>query len=177
MGLWTENKKKLLEAVLFLENNPIRLSELEQLLNAGSLELSGLLSELENSLLERDSVLKLHFIEDKVLLKPDSEMMQYLLSVYGEKEKKRFSRAALEVMSIIAWKQPVTRSEVDSIRGVDSSNSVRQLLEEDFIKVVGKKEIPGRPQTYGTTEKFLQYFGLSSLDELPRIEDIKEVFE
>jgi segregation and condensation protein B len=66
---------------------------------------------------------------------------------------------------------------VEAIRGVDSSNSLRNLIGEGYLRVVGKKELPGRPQTYGTTEKFLRYFGLSSLEELPRIEDLKEMFD
>lgn len=172
-----ENKKKLLEALLFLDNNPVSLSDLEEMLEITTLELSYILEGLEKDLKTRGSALELAYIEDKIYLRPQQEFTQFLAQLYGQKERRRFSRASLEVMSIVAWKQPVTRSEIDDIRGVDSSNSLRNLLEEGFVKVIGKKEIPGRPQTYGTTDHFLKYFGLNTLDELPRIDDLKEIFE
>lgn len=172
-----ENKRKLLESVLFIENSPITLFDLEQMLELGELELNALLSSLEKSLKDRDSALKVEYMEDKVFLRPNPEISEQLADIYTEKEKRRFSKASLEVLSIIAWKQPITRSEVDAIRGVDSSNAVRNLVVDEYVKVVGKKEVPGRPQTYGTTEKFLRYFSLSSLEELPKIEDLKDMFE
>jgi segregation and condensation protein B len=172
-----EDKKKLLESILFLENNPVSLFDLEEMLEVGSLELSALISSLEESLKQRQSALELETMEEKIYLRPQKDLLEKLSELYGEKEKSRFSRAALEVLSIVAWKQPLTRSEVEAIRGVDSSNSLRNLIGEGYLRVVGKKELPGRPQTYGTTEKFLRYFGLSSLEELPRIEDLKEMFD
>lgn len=172
-----ENKRKLLESILFLENNPISQFQLEEIMGIGSLELSAVISELQKNLRERDSALELESVEDKIYLKPKNEFIEALTEVYGDNERRRFSKASLEVLSIVAWKQPITRSEIEAIRGVDSSNSLRNLIDGEFVKVVGKKEIPGRPQTYGTTEKFLKYFGLSSLDELPKIEDLKEIYE
>lgn len=172
-----ENKKKLLEAVLFLENNPVSLYELEQMLDLGELELVSLIGQLEVDLKERDSALYLDKVDDRVFLRPGRQIMDELAEVYGEGEKRRFSRVALEVLSIVAWKQPVTRSEVDAIRGVDSSNALRNLIAGEYVQVVGKKEVPGRPQLYGTTENFLRYFGLGSLDELPRIDDLKEMYD
>lgn len=172
-----EQKRKLLEAILFLENNPISLAELEDTLEIGSLELSALLSQLEDSLRARDSVLEVDYMEDKIYLRPKHEFLEFLSDTYGQKDKRRLTRASIEALSIIAWKQPVTRNEIEAIRGVDSTNALRNLLSDEFIKVVGKKEIPGRPQTYGTTDKFLRYFGLTNLSELPRIEDLKEMFD
>ncbi len=172
-----DKKKKLLEAILFLENNPITLTDLESMLGVSTLELSSILGQLEENLNLRDSVLELDYMEDKVYLRPKNQFMEFLTEVYGETEKKRLTRASLEVLSIIAWKQPVTRSEVEAVRGVDSTNAMRNLVSDEFVKVVGKKEVPGRPQTYGTTDKFLRYFGLSSLEELPKIEDMNEMFE
>lgn len=172
-----ENKRKLLESILFLENNPISLYQLEEIMDMGSLELSAALSALQQNLKDRDSALEIEYLEDRIYLKPKSDFMEVLINIYGDQERRRFSKASLEVLSIVAWKQPVTRSEIEGIRGVDSSNSVRNLIENDFVKVVGKRESLGRPQTYGTTEKFLKYFGLSSIDELPKIEDLKEIYE
>lgn len=175
--LFQENKRKLLESILFLENNPISESELEQMLDINNQELKSILYELQSSLSERDSALDIEYLEDRIYLKPKKEYMDFLFQIYGKKDKKRFTRASLEVLSIVAWKQPITRSEIEEIRGVDSSNSVKTLMERGFLKILGKKEVLGRPQTFGTTEKFLKYFDFASLDELPKIDDLKELFQ
>ena len=172
-----ERKKKLLESLLFLENNPISKFDLEQMLEIGPLELGTLVEQLEESLENRGSALRIDRIEDQIYLRPRQEYVTDLAEIYGQKQKNRFSKSAMEILSIVAWKQPVTRSEIDAIRGVDSSNGVRNLIGEGYIRVVGKKDLPGKPRTYGTTEKFLRYFQLGSLEELPQIDDLKEFYE
>src|SRR5262249_35996927 len=90
----------------------------------------------------------------------------------------RYSRALLETLALIAYKQPVTRGDIEQVRGVAvSSNMVRLLLERDWIRVVGYREVPGRPAMYGTTKTFLDYFNLKSLDELPSLPDVKALIE
>lgn len=83
----------------------------------------------------------------------------------------RLGKAMLEVLAIVAYRQPITRAEIDDVRGVDSAGSVRSLLERDLIRIVGRKEIPGSPQLYGTSRKFLEVFGLKALGDLPSLED------
>ncbi|MBF0559142.1 MAG: SMC-Scp complex subunit ScpB, partial [Nitrospirae bacterium] len=83
----------------------------------------------------------------------------------------KLSQPALETLAIIAYKQPVTKLEVDQLRGVNCDGAIKSLLDKHFIKIVGKKETPGRPFLYGTTKEFLQYFGLMSLSELPPLSD------
>jgi segregation and condensation protein B len=95
----------------------------------------------------------------------------YLRNFYKTKHKEKLSKPALESMAIIAYKQPVTRSDIELIRGVNSDGVVTNLLEKELIKVVGRKDIPGRPYVYGTTKQFLEYFGLKSLDDLPVLEE------
>ncbi len=87
----------------------------------------------------------------------------------------QLSRSALETLSVIAFKQPVTRAEIEHLRGVDSSNAIRTLLEKKLIKIVGKKDVPGKPHVYGTTKEFLKSFGLKDLSQLPNLKEIKEL--
>lgn len=94
-----------------------------------------------------------------------------------KEEEKRLSRALLETLSVVAYKQPVSKPEVDHVRGVQSDYAVRQLLERDFITVVGRSDSVGRPLLYGTTEHFLDQFGLGTLEELPRPREIDELLE
>lgn len=91
-----------------------------------------------------------------------------------QNNKRRLSKAALETLSIIAYKQPVVKSEMEKIRGVSCDYSVQKLLEKELIAIVGRSEAPGRPLLYGTSEKFMNYFGLKSLEEMPKPKDFQE---
>ncbi|MCP3930607.1 MAG: SMC-Scp complex subunit ScpB [Bacteroidetes bacterium] len=88
--------------------------------------------------------------------------------------KKRLSRAALETLSIIAYKQPVPKSEMEKIRGVNCDYSIQKLLEKELVSILGRSDAPGRPLLYGTSEKFMNYFGIKSLKELPKLKEFKE---
>jgi len=93
-----------------------------------------------------------------------------------EERPARYTRALLETMALIAYRQPITRGEIEEVRGVSvSSNIVKTLLERDWIKVLGHKDVPGKPTLYGTTKEFLDYFNLKSLDQLPTLADIKDL--
>jgi segregation and condensation protein B len=94
-----------------------------------------------------------------------------------DKKSRRASLSALETLAILAYKQPVTRAEIEDLRGVDVSAVLANLLERDLIQIVGRKEVAGRPFLYGTTEKFLQHFGLKTLEDLPKISEIRELLE
>lgn len=88
--------------------------------------------------------------------------------------KKRLSQAALETLSIVAYKQPATKTEVEQIRGVNSDYAIQKLLEKELIEIKGRAETPGRPLMYGTSEKFMHYFGIKNLNDLPKLKDFKE---
>ena len=92
-------------------------------------------------------------------------------------QKKRLTKAALETLSIIAYKQPITKAEVESIRGVNCDYSIQKLLEKELVEITGRKEGPGRPLIYGTTAKFLNHFGLKSHKDLPQVHEIKQELE
>ena len=101
----------------------------------------------------------------------------YVKAFLRKEEEKRLSRALLETLSVIAYKQPVSKPEVDNVRGVQSDYAIRQLLERDFITVTGRADTVGRPLLYGTTEHFLDQFGLGTLEELPQPREIEELLE
>ena len=105
----------------------------------------------------------------------NSQAAPYIREFYKTKTKEKLSRPALESLAIIAYKQPVGRAEVEVIRGVNSDGTIAHLLNKGLIKITGRKEVPGRPFLYGTTKEFLEYFGLRSLEDLPKIEEFNQL--
>ncbi len=103
------------------------------------------------------------------------EFAPWIFKIELQKKAKQASHSALETLAILAYKQPLTRAEIEELRGVDTSGVIATLMEKDFLKIVGKKEVPGRPFLYGTTDKFLEHFGLKDLSDLPNIDEIKEL--
>jgi segregation and condensation protein B len=101
------------------------------------------------------------------------EFHPYLKKLYERRNESILSNAALETLSIVAYKQPINRAEIDSIRGVDSSAIVRGLMEKKLIRITGRAEVLGRPLLYGTSNNFLELLGLSSIKDLPKIEEVK----
>ena len=100
---------------------------------------------------------------------------EWIKKLYKERNKQKLSRASLETLAIIAYRQPITRLEIEEIRGVDSSGVIHHLLDLELISIRGKKEVPGRPFLYVTTKKFLEYFGLNSLEDLPNLEEFSQI--
>ena len=103
------------------------------------------------------------------------ELSPYVRALFQREEERRLSRSLLETLAVIAYKQPATKPEVDAVRGVKSDYALRQLLERDFVSVVGRSETVGRPLLYGTTDRFLDQFGLTGLDALPSPREIEEI--
>lgn len=109
---------------------------------------------------------------------PKQDLWSSLKDHYGKKKDSKLSKAALETLSIIAYSQPITRAEIEGIRGVGADNMIRFLLDKELIKEVGKKDAPGKPIQYGTTKEFLKYFRLESIADLPRLDELEhERFE
>lgn len=107
----------------------------------------------------------------QILTKP--EYADIIAKVIKVRQEKKLSRAALETLSIIAYKQPVKRQEIEAIRGSNASDIIKALLEYGLVRIVGRDKAPGNPLLYGTTEKFLRVFGINSINDLPRLEEIK----
>jgi segregation and condensation protein B len=102
---------------------------------------------------------------------PKKELWESLKEKYGKKNDNKLSRAAMETLSIIAYSQPITRGEIEAIRGVSADNMIRLLVERNLIKEVGKKDIPGKPVQFGTTKEFLKLFRLNSISDLPKLDE------
>ena len=163
---------KFIEVLLFLENEPLSLQTLMHLTHANEDEIRNAVEELAILYREEGHGLFLEENNDTYQFIPIHEMHDKLKSAYGRKVDKRLSKAALETLSIIAYAQPVTRVDVENIRGVSSDSIMRMLLEREYIHKVGKKDVPGRPALYGTSKKFLLEFNLSSISALPKLSDI-----
>ena len=123
---------------------------------------------------EKDSHgIQIAYLGDKVKLTTKKEHKDYYLKLIENKETNSLSPQALETLAIIAYNEPISVQEIDEIRGVNSREMVRRLLARGFVKEMGKSELPGRPIIYSTTSDFLDYFGLSSKDDLPKIDIMK----
>jgi len=173
-----DKEAALVEAVLFLESEPADVEKLARitLLNEEATRLA--LEHLHARYSRPDSGLELSEVGGGFSLIPRRDLMTTLRHHYGRKTDEKMSRAALETLSIIAYSQPVTRVEIDSIRGVNSAGTLKLLSEKGFIRETGRKDTPGRPVQYGTTKEFLQLFGLASIADLPRLDEAeRERFE
>jgi len=163
--------KQIIEAAIFTSETPLTLDKLKQtvLINvkvSNSL-LNSILSDIKSDYSSRG--VNLVKLASGYRFQAAANLGQWLTNLLYEKPAK-YSRALLETLALIAYKQPITRGEIENVRGVSvSSNIVRTLVERNWIKVVGHKEVPGRPSLYGTTNEFLDYFSLTSLSQLPEL--------
>lgn len=105
----------------------------------------------------------------------DPDLGHVVSQLFEGRRRSRLSRAALESLAVVAYRQPVTRAQIEAVRGVNSDSAVRTLMERELIRITGRQEVPGRPLLYGTTDLFLQYFGLNSLEHLPRMDEIESL--
>jgi len=173
-----DREAALVEAVLFLENDPVDLPRLAKITLLSEESVQAALEQLHARYSRPDSGLELSEIGGGFSLIPRRDLMLILRQHYGRKTDEKMSRAALETLSIIAYSQPVTRIEIDSIRGVNSTGTLKVLLDKDFIRETGRKDTPGRPVQYGTTKEFLQLFGLATIADLPKLDEAeRERFE
>jgi segregation and condensation protein B len=161
------------EALLFASDSPLSLSLLCEALDAPAHEVVLALETLRKGYEVRGAGVELREIAGGWQLVTTAEQSDWVGRMLRGKRKMRLSRAGLETMAIIAYKQPVTKSEVEAIRGVDSSAVLATLLERNLVTIRGRSKVVGRPLLYGTTQEFLEYFGLNELSELPRPEELK----
>ena len=167
--LFQESETAALEALLFVAKNPLTPEQLGEILELNPLDIGELLHKLRSRYAVDSCGLTLLEINDGYKLGTKPEVARFIEILYKQPSQ-ALSHAALEVLSIIAYRQPVTRGEVDFIRGVQSDRALATLVEKGIVKEVGRKDGPGRPILYGTTEQFLLHFGLRSLADLPNLE-------
>ena len=132
------------------------------------------LQELTGLYAQKESGLQLEEVAEGFQFRTRPESADYIQKLIHSRPY-RFSRAALETLAIIAYRQPVTRAEVEYLRGVDSGGVFKTLLEKQLIRILGKKDVPGRPLIYGTTREFLEFFGLRDLSTLPTLKEFSEL--
>ncbi|OJF77788.1 MAG: SMC-Scp complex subunit ScpB [Treponema sp. CETP13] len=168
----------LLEAIFYLEGEPlsveslVKISQLSQDVVEMSIEKLQKKYELENSGIE------LVQIGGCWAISPKKDLWNFLKNRYGKRNEGKLSKSAIETLSIIAYSQPVTRSEIESIRGVSADNMIRLLRDRNLIKEVGRKDVPGKPVQFGTTKEFLKFFNLNSIKDLPKLDETEsERFE
>ena len=155
------------EAILFAYGEPMELSRLSAALEVEDELTEQVLLNLEASLEERGSGLRLLKLGDKYQLSTDIQYADIIRAVLEIKRNTPLSQAAFEVLAIVAYNQPITKSYIEQVRGVDCSGVISSLCQKKLIEEKGRLDLPGRPLVYGTTPEFLRCFSLSSLDELP----------
>ena len=168
-------KKGLLEALLFVSSDPVKLSSIAGSLQIEKSEARDLVDELILDYSEKNGGFLLKEIAGAYQFVTNDQFHEELGKIFKEKKRDVLSRSMLETLSIIAYKQPITLAEIDEIRGVSSRGMATSLISKKLVKVVGQKEIPGRPTLYGTTNDFLLHFGLGKLTDLPTPVEIKEM--
>ncbi len=162
----------ILYALLFVAEGPLTVETLSEVTGQPPESIERALQTLEQQL-QQQGAIQLMRLAGGYQLATKPEYAPYITRLLNPPPK-RLSRAALEVLAIVAYQQPVTQAQIDALRGVDSSHTIRQLVAKGLLKEVGRKEAPGKPVLYGTTPQFLHYFGLESLEELPEISEEKE---
>ena len=169
--------KSIIENVLLAADQPVHVGELEKIFldEADKKDLHSILEELKEEYQSRN--LQILEVADGYQLCTRHEFNDWIRKFLKLDRSSRLSQPSLDTLSTIAYKQPLTRQEVDEIRGVDSSGVIKTLLEKKVIGPAGRKKVPGRPIMYRTTQKFLEYFGLRGLSDLPTLEDLKEELE
>ncbi|MDR0600692.1 MAG: SMC-Scp complex subunit ScpB [Treponema sp.] len=166
-----ETEAALIEAILYLETDPMDYPALVRISGLSREAVEKAVEYLGKKYEKADSGIELSHIGGGVMISPKKEFWDALKERYGKKNETKFSRAALETLSIIAYSQPITRGEIEGIRGVQADTMIRLLVEKSLIREVGKKDIPGKPAQYGTTKEFLRFFRLESIADLPKLNE------
>ena len=168
------NKVAILEGLLFVVGDDgLTINQMMDILEVSNEEAKELLATLKEKYERDDSGIRMSFLGNTFKLTTKKEHREYYQRLIENEDSNVLSQAALETLAIIAYNQPVTRLDVNEIRGVDSGQMMRKLLAKGLLKEVGRSEALGRPILYGTTAEFLDYFGLSTIEDLPKIEEFK----
>lgn len=180
-ALLTKGKSKMsinelsaaLEAVIFAGGEPIDIDRLCQIFNSDIITIEEALKLLSDRLDDPISGIRLVRLEKSYQICTKNKYGDYIRAAYDLRRKNPLSQAALEVLAVVAYNQPVTKAYVEQVRGVDCSGVVSSLVEKGLLEEKGRLELPGRPLLYGTTDNFLRSFSISSLDELPEVPELE----
>ncbi|MFC1822130.1 SMC-Scp complex subunit ScpB [Thermodesulfobacteriota bacterium] len=171
----SKSLKLIVEALLFASEQPLSTKDIQSYVPKVKLnDIKSALKVLEYEYEAMGRSFTLKEIANGYQFRSRSDYGHYILKML-QKSPTRLSRAAMETLAIIAYKQPMIRQEIERLRGVDVGGILRTLLEKNLIKIIGRKDLPGRPLIYGTTKKFLEVFDLKNIDSLPKLKEIKSL--
>ena len=168
-----ERLEAALEAILFAMGNSVELSQLAAAIEQDSATTRKLLTELMDRYHNEERGIQIIELENSYQMCTRKEYYEYLIRIAMHPKKPVLTDVMLETLSIIAYKQPVTKAEIEKIRGVKSDHAVNKLLEYNLVRELGRLDAPGRPLLFGTTEEFLRSFGVHGVDELPVMDPVK----
>lgn len=169
------NLEAVIEGLLFVVGEDgLTLEQLSDATDKNTDEIKEALTNLRVEYEKENRGIRIHFLGDRFKLTTKKEHKEYFQKLIEIPGTNTLSQAALETLAIVAYNQPITRTQVDEIRGIASSQMIRKLVAKNFLKEVGRSNLPGRPILYKTTSEFLDYFGLATVEDLPKIEEIKE---
>jgi segregation and condensation protein B len=173
-----EEAKRVVEAILFASSRPLSVNELRKALGGFSASKIEILTrELKSEYEQEGRSFHISEVAGGFQLTTDAKFAPWIVRLERDRKVKHATQSALETLAILAYKQPVTRTEIEDLRGVDVAGVLNTLLERNLIKIVGRKEVPGRPFLYGTTSRFLEHFGLKSVADLPNISEIQSLVD
>lgn len=175
VSLDEESLKKITEALIFASDKPLSIKQIKDILGDVDTRLiRKLINELKNEYTESQRAFNITEVAGGFQFATDSTYGRWLKKLYKIKQTDYLTGPSLETVAIIAYRQPATKAEIEFIRGVSVDGVINSLLQKGLVKIVGKKDVIGRPFLYGTTGLFLQYFGLNSIEELPALSEFKE---
>ena len=167
--------KGIIEGLLYVQGDlGLTIEQVSDILEIDSEEAKKLILELKQDYIDNDRGLRINYLGNSFKLTTKEEHKEYFKKLLENPRNNVLSNSALETLAIIAYNEPITRIEIDEIRGVDSVYVVRRLLAKGLIKECGRKDVPGHPILYKTTDEFLDYFGLASKEDLPKIETLED---
>jgi segregation and condensation protein B len=168
-------QRRIVEGLLLAAPEPLTAQRLAELVpGANPSTVRELVTELNAEYAEQGRGFEIAEVAGGWQLRTCTDLAEYIHALHPRRAV-RLSRAALETLAVVGYKQPITRAEIEHVRGVDAGAVLRSLLERDLVRIAGHREIPGRPMLYATTRRFLEVFGLSSLEDLPSLRDLQEI--
>ena len=166
--------KRIVEALLFAVQEPISVRKISEIIEGTEAkEIREVIQQLREEYDTHDRVFQIEEIANGFQLLSRPEYHEWISKIRKKSGESKLSQQALETLSIIAYKQPIIRADIEAIRGVQSGQMIRTLVEKNLVKITGRDEVLGRPLLYGTTTKFLDHFGLKSIKDLPKVEDLE----
>lgn len=169
---------QIIEALLFASDSPISAKKIKEIIAEISIpDIKKIISQINDNYLSSNSPLQIIEIAEGYQIVTRKEYASWVARLFQSRSSQRLTKKSLETLAIVAYKQPITKLEIENIRGVNSDAVIRTLIERNLITVVGREKAPGTPLLYGTTKFFMEFFGLQNLDHLPKLKEIDELLK